>query len=194
MLNAAGVEVEQVIEQLVAAVWHACRHQNDAAHGPALLRVTALLISSPGVNRRLLHVIAWSQVFLFTEIAICNAIECWWWLMTARPDLELHFLQELIAAWQRTVDKKIGLFSEEVEETSPLSVHEGCKLDPQPPFMKPHTHWVQFLAEVVETAKYNCQETVEMVVALLHATLPISVGTKDNHPTRHVAAVGVRFK
>lgn len=114
--------------------------------------------------------------------------------MSARPDLELHFFQELFAAWQRTVDKKMGLFSEEVEETSPLAVHEGCNLDPQPPFIKPHELWVQFLVEVVETAKYNSQEVVEMVVALLHASLPITVGAKDNHPTRHVVAVGVRFK
>lgn len=92
------------------------------------------------------------------------------------------------------MDKKIGLFSEEVEEVSPLAAHEGCLLEPKPPFVKPHEIWVQFLCEIVESAKYNSQEIVEMVVALLHRSLPITVGAKDNHPNRHVGAVGVRFE
>jgi phosphatidylinositol 4-kinase len=29
-----------------------------------------------------------------------TAIECWQWLVTARPDLELRFLQEMFSAWQ----------------------------------------------------------------------------------------------
>ena len=26
-------------------------------------------------------------------------VECWNWLLSARPDLEMKFLQEMIAAW-----------------------------------------------------------------------------------------------
>lgn len=88
----------------------------------------------------------------------------------------------------------MGLFSEEVEEVSPLAAYEGCILEPKPPFVRPHDIWVQYLAEVVETAKYNSQEIIEMVVTLLHRSLPITVGARDNHPNRHVSAVGVRFK
>lgn len=96
--------------------------------------------------------------------------------------------------FQYTVDKKLGLFSEEVEEVSPLAAYEGCILEPKPPFVKPHDIWVQFLSEIVETAKYKSQEIVEMIVALLHRSLPITVGARDNHPNRHVSAIGVRFK
>lgn len=29
------------------------------------------------------------------------------------------------------------------EEVSPLAVHEGCVLEPNPPFVKPHDIWLQ---------------------------------------------------
>jgi len=47
-----------------------------------------------------LHVVAWSQVMLFTTKAMRTAVECWQWLTTSRADLELQFLQEMFAAWQ----------------------------------------------------------------------------------------------
>ncbi|EEB20254.1 Phosphatidylinositol 4-kinase alpha, putative [Pediculus humanus corporis] len=187
-------EKHKLITQLVDKVWESCAMKDDETHGAALWRVTALLILTPGMDRRLLHVVAWSQVALFTEIAVETAVECWSWLMTARPDLELRFLQEMFSAWQYTVDKKLGLFSKEINEISPLACHEGCVLEPKPPFVKPHDIWVQYLAEIVETAKYNSQEIVEMVVTLLHRSLPITVGATNNHPNRHVSAVGVRFR
>jgi len=58
--------VEHITNELVSAVWHSCRRGDDLKHRSALFRVTALLISSPGVNRKLLHVIAWSQVSHFS--------------------------------------------------------------------------------------------------------------------------------
>lgn len=37
----------------------------------------------------------------------------------------------------------MGLFSKREEEISPLAVYEGCVLEPQPPFIKPHDIWLQ---------------------------------------------------
>lgn len=54
-----------------------------------------------------------------------TAVECWQWLTTARPDLEIRLMQEIFAAWQSTVDRKMGLFSKQLEEISPLAAHEG---------------------------------------------------------------------
>lgn len=51
------------------------------------------------------------QVELFTEEAMRTAVDCWQWIATAKPELELTLLQEMVSAWQYTVDKKMGLFS-----------------------------------------------------------------------------------
>ncbi|KAH9631398.1 hypothetical protein HF086_012186 [Spodoptera exigua] len=120
---------------------------------------------------------SWSQVEIFTEDAVTTAVECWQWLTTSRPDLEIRLMQEIFAAWQSTVDRRMGLFSKQVEEVSPLAAHEGAKLEPRPPFVAPHAVWVRYLCEVAETAK----------------SLPITVGDVRDHINRHVEAVGVRF-
>ena len=54
---------------------------------PALFRVTALLITSRGMNRKLLHDICWSAVQLFSEASMQSTIACWEWLLAARTDL-----------------------------------------------------------------------------------------------------------
>ncbi|KAG6449776.1 hypothetical protein O3G_MSEX006205 [Manduca sexta] len=197
--------VWRVGARLHASLREACTGGSETAHRAALWRATALLVHSrhhahaqhaPAhpAARHLLHSLAWSQVEIFTEDAVTTAVECWQWLTTARPDLELRLLQEIFAAWQSTVDRKMGLFSKQAEEISPLAAYEGSKLEPRPPFVAPHAVWVRYLCEVADTAKYNSQEKVEMLASLLHRSLPITVGDMRDHINRHVEAVGVRFK
>ncbi|XP_046385278.1 phosphatidylinositol 4-kinase alpha isoform X2 [Ischnura elegans] len=183
-----------LVARLVEDVWTACQNGDTVRHREALWRATAMLVSTKEVCRSLLFTVAWSQVEMFTESAMLSAVECWQWLVTARPDLELRFLQEMLSAWQCTLHKRKGLFSEENTETSPLAVSEGCILEPQPPFVEPHEIWVRFLAELAETACYSSSDKVEMLANLLHYSLPMAVGTSDAILNRHVAAVGVRFR
>lgn len=70
----------------------------------------------------------------------------------------------------------------------------GCVLEPNPPFVKPHGIWVQFIAEQVDTAKYCSAEKVEMLATLLHRSLDMTVGIEKPSQSRHIEAVGVRFK
>lgn len=86
-----------------------------------------------------------------------TAVECWQWILTARPDLKLRLLQEMLAAWQYTVDSRMGLFAPEEETMSPLATYEGCNLGPNGPYVKPHEIWISFIIELIETAKYCCQ-------------------------------------
>lgn len=189
--------------RLHTALRDACASGSETAHRAALWRATALLVHArhhvqhahtAPTARALLHSVAWSQVEIFTEDAVTTAVENWQWLTTARPDLEIRLLQEIFAAWQSTVDRKMGLFSRQYEEISPLAAHEGAKLEPRPPFVAPHAVWVRYLCEVAETAKYNSLEKVEMLASLLHRSLPITVGDVRDHINRHVEAVGVRFR
>ncbi|XP_050552895.1 phosphatidylinositol 4-kinase alpha isoform X8 [Spodoptera frugiperda] len=192
--------------RLHTALRDACSSGSETSHRAALWRATALLVHarhhSPHAAhshtaptaRALLHSVAWSQVDIFTEDAVTTAVECWQWLTTSRPDLEIRLMQEIFAAWQSTVDRRMGLFSKQCEEISPLAAHEGAKLEPRPPFVAPHAVWVRYLCEVAETAKYNSLEKVEMLASLLHRSLPITVGDVRDHINRHVEAVGVRFK
>lgn len=128
---------------------------------------------------------------LFTESAVETAVECWQWLLTARQDLELCFIQEMVSAWQTTFEKKMGLFTEESEVTSPLAAYEGCKLVPPKINVAPHSIWLQLIAEMVDTAKYCNRDKVEMFSLLLHRCLPMERDTKQN---RCISTIGCRFK
>lgn len=190
-----GIPREKIIEKIIKDVKDSCKEESNAQHHNALWRATALLISSDDTPRNLLNIVASSQLELFTERALITATECWQWLITARPDLELQFLQEMFSAWQCSVDKQLGLFSKEEEEVSPLAAYEGCILEPLPPFVKPHDIWIQFIVELVETAKYNNQDKVDMLANLLQYSLFMIVGGNEQpRQNRHIAAVGARFR
>lgn len=178
-------------DRLVKEVFDACKEKSDAKHRGALWRATAYLILCSGVNRKLLHAVSTSQIELFTKSAMETSVECWQWVLTARQDLELCFIQEMVSAWQITVDKQMGLFAEESEVTSPLAAYEGCDLVPPPINVAPHLIWLQIISEMVDTAKYCSQDKVEMFCMLLHRCLPIN---KIHRTNRHVSTVGCRFK
>lgn len=106
----------------------------------------------------------------------------------------LQFLGEMVAAWQRSVDLRLGLFSEEREGVSPLAAHEGCILTPDPPYVAPHNVWIKFITERIEVAKYCSLDQVEMFCIMLHQCLPVAIGQNPASLSRHVTAVGTRFR
>lgn len=120
-----------------------------------------------------------------------TAVECWQWVLTARPDLELSFMMEMVSAWETTYEKKIGLFTEEDALTSPLAAYQGCLLVPPPINVKPHAIWLHLISEIVDTAKYCNRDKVEMFALLLHRCLPMDINNKQN---RSVTTIGCRFK
>ncbi|XP_065168456.1 phosphatidylinositol 4-kinase alpha isoform X3 [Atheta coriaria] len=195
LMSFCGQEnIRDMTGRLLERVWQSCKDKDVDGHREALWRSTAMLITTPELNRSLLHCIASSQVELFNVEAMTTAVACWQWLITARQDVELRFLQEMVSAWTYTVQKRMGLFSVPAEEVSPLAYSEGSNLEPQPPFVKPHAVWVQFICEMIETAKYSSYEKVEMLATLIHRSLAMNVGASSPCQTRDVAAVGVRFK
>ena len=72
--------------------------------------------------------------------------------------------------FQCSIDKKLGLFSVEDGGVSPLAACEGSKLEPSPPFVKPHDIWVQVIVYNVNIfffsyiAKFCSDCTVLMVM------------------------------
>ncbi|XP_065226540.1 phosphatidylinositol 4-kinase alpha isoform X2 [Planococcus citri] len=195
MLSEDPEKLESIIDHVIESITKTAKvNVTPNQHHNALWTATAMLISYTGYCRKLIHAVAWAPVELFTEDTMKTAVECWQWLVTARPDLELQFLQEMLTAWQYTVDKRLGLFTVQEEEISPLAVYEGCILEPKAPFIKPHDIWLQFISELIETAKYCNHEKIEMFLVMLHNTLPLAVGTPEAFLNRHIAAIGTRFR
>ncbi|CAL4063043.1 unnamed protein product, partial [Meganyctiphanes norvegica] len=154
----------------------------------------SILISIDRLHRGLLRCICTSCLDLFTDDALENSIACWQWVLSARHDLTLPFMQEMIASWQESVDRHIGLFEKQVEEVDPLAAYEGCKLEPKAPNVGPHDIWIKFICERIEIAKYDSDAQVAMFAGLFHRTLNMTVGSQESKINRHIGAIGTRFR
>ena len=158
----------------------------------------ALILIKPGIDEKLVFALTRAPLKLFNAATMKVVVECWNWLLSARPDLEMKFLQEMIASWHSSATAmRLGLFHVEDDRHSPLAPDEEMKehLRPKNPESEPHDIWIRFIQERIEVAKYCSHEQIIMFTHMLQRTLDISVGRKDRPAmSRHAAAASTRFR
>ena len=134
----------------------------------------------PSVDDKLLFSLARAPLQLFRGEAMTTIVECWNWLLTARPDVEMVFLREMIAAWHASQYQRLGLFHQYSPKHSPLAPDEEMKTKMKPFKAEIETHdlWIRFILERIEIAKYCSQEQIYMFTHMLQRTLDFSIGQK----------------
>jgi phosphatidylinositol 4-kinase len=66
----------------------------------AIWKITAsLVLTAPSVDERLVFALTRAPLKLFMAEPMKKIVDCWNWLLSARPDLESLFLLDMIAAW-----------------------------------------------------------------------------------------------
>ncbi|XP_046360282.2 phosphatidylinositol 4-kinase alpha-like isoform X1 [Haliotis rufescens] len=168
--------------------------KSDEACKQAMLRICSLQITTKNLSRHLLHALCWTPVRHFKEKIMEISVACWEWLLAARSNLAIELLCEMAAAWQMSIDLKLGIFEEDTPIPDPLARREDEILSPNPPYVMPHQIWTKFLAERLEIAKYSNASQVDIFLTLLNKSLPVSVGKKSGIISRHTAAIGPRVR
>ena len=124
------------------------------------------------------------------------AIDCWSWIISSRPEIEPLVIEEMINAWQLTVELRLGMFSASGEEASALAKEEKDVLRPRPPpNIDAHRLWIKYLQERLDIAKHKSDFEIELFFTLMHRTLAMQTARlNDAWLSRHVSCVGLRFR
>lgn len=147
-------------------------------------------------ERVILHELSVCCSSLFSKQTIQVAIDCWSWIISSRPDTEPLVIEEMINAWQMTVDLRLGMFSETQMEPNPLAKEEKDVLKPRPPSsIDAHRIWIKYFQERLDIAKYKSDFEVELFFNLMHKTLAFPTEKlSDPCLNRHISCVGLRFR
>lgn len=134
---------EDLTAELLRQLKLSCAERDVPSHHECIYRISALLIANPGWDRQLIHAVAWAPVEFFSDETINSVISCWRWVLAARVDLDLQFIEEIITAWNATVDRQLGMFAPDPPQANPLSPYEGTNFVPSPPYIGPHEQWIK---------------------------------------------------
>ena len=147
-------------------------------------------------EREILHELSICCSSLFSKQTIQVAIECWSWIISSRPDTEPLVVEEMINAWQMSVDLRLGMFNETLIEPNPLAKEEKDLLRPNPPpNIDAHRIWIKYFQERLDIAKYKSDFEIELFFNLMHKTLSFTAEKiNDSCLNRHVSCVGLRFR
>ncbi|KRX39029.1 Phosphatidylinositol 4-kinase alpha [Trichinella murrelli] len=205
----SGQSVGSLADRLLAEYDQACREDDLELLKRSLMRICALFILEKDVCRRLLKLICCAPVNRYCEEVMELSVSCWEWILTAKPEIEIEFFQELSYAWKLLADLKLGIFREDPPLFDPSAVHGENQLNPNPPLVKPHKILIRFLSENISVAKFCNQDLVDIFLIIFMQSLNLAIGsgpgvtvkdvyfhnvaTKGCLFSRHVAAVGARF-
>lgn len=196
-MNGSGM-----VRALVDDMHTSCSRKSETNLREAMLKSAAYLVlletseSGETWTRELVHELSVACCHLFTRQIVSTAVECWSWVISSRGrDLEPLVCEEMLNAWQMSVDLRLGMFSRPIREPNPLAKEEQDVLKPQPPpDIDAHRCWIKYLQERLDIAKYKSELELELFYTLLHKTLSFSVDLHDSTFNRHVSCVGLRFR
>lgn len=74
-------------------------------------KITAsIILMKPAVDEKLIFALTRAPLKIFSAHTMKIIVECWNWLLSARPDIEMKFLQEMIFSWHASQTAQLGLF------------------------------------------------------------------------------------
>ncbi|CAD5216891.1 unnamed protein product [Bursaphelenchus okinawaensis] len=168
----------------------------------AIMLSSAFFVESQNLESKTLRNLVRIPEKNFTEKTLQLCISCWNWILVAREDVQIHFLQEMSGCFLQIAQRNVGLFDRQYDKVEcPMSSSECDKR--KAPFVKPHAVWAGFLAERMSLARYCNQEQIDLFELLFSRILSLEVGNdqriggnikKIPMMSRHIEAVGVRFR
>ncbi|KAI6188459.1 1-phosphatidylinositol 4-kinase [Aphelenchoides besseyi] len=194
---------EVLIDHLNRNFEMACESDDDSRLAEAVMQISAFFVISDDVDYKLLRNLVWTPMRRFTESTLRLCIMSWNWILVARDQIHIHFLQEMCGCFTRVAQMNLGVFARQEDKfESPIANHR-CSRRPSPN-IKPHAIWACFLAERMSLARYYHQQQLDLFDVLFSEVLSLNIGNGKSPNSnasittpmlsRHIEAIGVRFR
>ncbi|KAF8358748.1 hypothetical protein PRIPAC_93743, partial [Pristionchus pacificus] len=203
-----------LVTRLEGSLERAIGSGNESELHESIMMLTALFVSLKEPNDSLLSTLTRIPLRSFSTSTLRMCVLSWSWLLAAKEEIIVRFLREMSSVWTWCARERLGIFSPDDAVPCPLS--DTITHPREKPNLKPHAIWIKFLVERVEVAKYRSREQLDILEMMFVNTLSLRVasptnggGTTHSAPlfgapiaspindvlvTRHISAVGIRFK
>ncbi|KAK5460850.1 Phosphatidylinositol 4-kinase stt4 [Exophiala xenobiotica] len=156
-----------------------------------LRRAAALLCQSKKSQTAIVHYLVNIPFHIFTKESIKLGISLWLGIIHENPRMEPRILTEVAQAWEKTIDRKNGIFSpgfrhhdpfyvkEEFAPTDRAAIHKQAQIAHNT--ISPHFRLLQFFQSHFNSIRLGSANTQRTFIRMLERTLQAFVQIKG-HP------------
>ena len=172
------------------------RHVSIAEVRHVLRRAASLLCRSKRAQCAIVHYLVSIPFEIFNKASVKLGISLWLGVIHENPRMESRILIEIAQAWERTIARKLGIFSPQFHSTDPFSVKQEFAPSDKALLLRqqqsaqntisPHFRLLQFFESHFNAIRLGTVHTQAVFARMIHKTL---LGFKMNggHPlTREI--------
>ncbi len=158
-----------------------------------LRRAAALLCRSKGPQSAIVHHLVNIPFQIFTKESIKLGISLWLGVIHENPRMEPRILTEITQAWEKTIDRKVGIFSDHFHHQDPFYVKQefapsdkGALLKQQQlaqNMISPHLRVHQFFESHFNAIRLGSLNTQRTFIRMISKTLD-GFRKIPNHPLK----------
>jgi phosphatidylinositol 4-kinase A len=146
-----------------------------------LRRAAALLCRSKGPQSAIVHHLVSIPFQAFTKASVKLGISLWLGVIHENARMEPRILAEIAQAWERTIDRKVGIFSELFQHPDPFYVKQEFAPSDKESLLKhqqhvqntisPHLRMLQFFESHFNAIRLGSMNTQRTFIRMISKTL-----------------------
>jgi phosphatidylinositol 4-kinase A len=182
--NKSIAEITSNSERLLARIQQRTDHKlmvPTAELKEVLHRAAAVLCTSKRSQTPIVHYLVSIPFELFTKDSIKLGISLWLGVIHENPRMEPRILTEAAQAWERTVDRQVGIFNDRFRHSDPFYLKEEFAPSDKAGLQKqvqsaqstisPHLRVIQFFQSHFNAVRLGSANTQRTIIRMMDRTL-----------------------
>jgi phosphatidylinositol 4-kinase A len=179
------------------------KHISIAELRDVLRGAAALLCRSKKTQSAIVHHLVHIPFEIFTKDSIKLGISLWLGVIHENPRMEPRILTEIASAWEKTIDRKVGIFSKRFQHPDPFYVKQEFAPSDKAVLMRqqqtaqnliaPHLRVLQFFESHFNAIRLGSPNTQRTFIRMITKTLAGFQNTCSHPLTREIHFHAVLF-